>query len=177
MAITHIAISSQVLSTTSASVVFSSIPNTYTDLVVKINARGDAATAANVFYVNINGGSVQTDTRLAVIGSGGLNAASTTAGSLSSLFAMDYASATTNAFAAVELYIPNYTLAANKPYLSVGGAENNTNPVNTGSTFPQGFDAGLYGATTAVSSLTFTAIATSNFIAGSRFDLYGITHF
>ena len=54
MATTYTLITSQTLASSAASVTFSSIPSTYTDLVLRVSARTDNAAVSDGFYVGLN---------------------------------------------------------------------------------------------------------------------------
>ena len=163
-------ISSNVLASSAGTITFSSIPATYTDLVLLSSIRTDQAgldngtanltlngdTASNYSATNFtsfisgrNSGRSSSATSVA-IGSGALNSA----GHLS------------NTFGTLELYIPNYLVSANKPLRLFSASENNvTNVYMSG-------QAILWRNTAAITSITFTC--GGNFVPGSSFYLYGI---
>lgn len=170
MAATYSLISSNVLSSTAASVTFSSIPATYTDLVLRMSARSTTAANNMVLGLRINGLSttIYSDTYLqgtGTVASSG-NAATQTElngntfqGSLT----------TTNTFTSIEFYIPNYTVAQNKPISGISSGENNAAAALTKAT------ANLIQSTATISSiLLFEQSAGALFAIGSSFYLYGI---
>jgi len=166
---TYTLISSNVLSSSSASVTFSAIPATYTDLVLRISARGDAGGSNNYYTIvlNSNTGNVYSSTR--VFGNGS-TASSDREATGNPRFAvsqgMPGASATSNTFSNDEIYLPSYTVSANKPISQFVVQENN----NT-TAYIQA-QAHLFHSTATVSSILLTAA--SNFVSGSSFYLYGI---
>jgi hypothetical protein len=92
-----------------ASIDFSSIPSTYTDLIVKFSARASAAYVYQNMFINFNGATTnQTQTVLWVDGA----TSTTTPYSLSDTriygTSLNMASATSNTFSNYEFYIPNY---------------------------------------------------------------------
>ena len=166
MAATYTLISSNVLSSSAASVTFSAIPATYTDLVVRISARATTANYANGFIVQLNGvGTNQSATWLIGNGSAASSAAYAFIGGYT-----DAATATANTFNSAEVYIPNYNSATNHPVSTFSASENNT----TGSVFLTA-QAGLWSSATAITSVKIQC-DTDNFVSGSSFYLYGISN-
>jgi hypothetical protein len=172
MANTYTLIASNTLSSSAASVTFSSIPSTYTDLVVKISARS-AYSGGNLDYFEwtFNGltTSIYSGTFLYYLPTSvGSNRFSS--GTKSTTNAMFPAStATSNTFSSTEIYIPSYTASQNKPYSLFTVAENNSS-----TDYGIDIDANLIRTTSAISSMTFTGAFGSNFVSGSSFFLYGI---
>ena len=167
MANTYTLISSNVLSSSAASVTFSSIPATYTDLVLKVSARSDFAGTDIIKYtINSDSGSNYSWTQL--LGNG--SAASSTRGS--NTYArggyIDNANQTASTFGSVEIYLPNYTSTSSRPASVFSADETNATAANIGAF------ATLYAGTAAISSLVFSSINGGNFISGSSFYLYGI---
>jgi hypothetical protein len=143
-----------------ASMSFSSIPSTYTDLVCKLSVRGDSL--YNVL-MSINGSSSNFLYRL--IEGDGASAASyaNTTGRLGNTV-----TTTANTFTSIDLYIPNYAGSTNKSYSADAVAEANATTAYTDLT------AGQWSNTTAISSLGFT-MSTGNFTQYSTATLYGIS--
>ena len=164
---TYTLISSNVLTSSAASVTFSAIPSTYTDLVLRISARGDRAGTMVNINTNLNGGSGNHSyTYLEGNGSAVSSARFATQNNIGSN-PMTAVSATANTFGSAELYIPSYTASQNKPINSIG-----VNETNSASAFIDSV-AGLYNSVSAISSITLTPAANS-FVSGSSFYLYGI---
>ncbi len=172
MANTYTLIASNTLGSSAASVTFSSIPATYTDLVLKFSARANSggSTAGDV-YVRINGSSstIYSETVLRCYES---NTAATLSQNIETSFiylTQQNGSATTsNTFSNFEVYIPSYTASQNKPISSFGVLENN----NTTIPFI-GVDAALFRSTSAITSITLN-ISNDAFASDSSFFLYGI---
>ena len=168
MANTYTLIASNTLSSTAATVTFSSIPASYTDLVLRYSVRGDiAGTDSLQTGIQLNGttsGYSQT-----YLYGNGASAASSRATSQSSLEAVqeDSAGNTSNTFASAEIYIPNYQSSANKPVSRFNASEQN------GATAYISAHAGLSNVTSAITSITIKTNA-NNFVSGSSFFLYGI---
>jgi len=175
MAQTHIPIASQVLSGSTASITFSSIPGTYTDLILRASTRDTNASAGNgSFALIVNGDSASnySVTRLRAQGttpSSTKTTSATNAGMGSN--SLDTAGNTANTFAISEITIPNYLLTVSRIIVGIESAEDNTSSGNN----INNIDAALYRGGSGISSITISA--STAFAAGSRFDLYGITHF
>ena len=147
-----------------ASMAFSSIPSTYTDLVIKYTAR--AATGA-VQYVDIalNGSSASFTTR--GLEGDGATAYSYTSTNKAGVFAASTYTAST--FANNEIYIPNYAGSTNKSYSVDSVTENNA------TTSFAAMLAGLWSNTAAITSITLTLATAANFAQYSTATLYGIS--
>ncbi len=171
MPATYTLISSNVLTTTAASVSFTSIPATYTDLVVRASVRTDRA-GENIdllkLVINSNTSGVYSQTVLY----GTSSSAASTSITSGTEFYYDFingAASTSNTFASYELYIPSYTISQNKPMSSFAVMENNSTTARINA------DANLFSSTAAITSLTYTSNNAANFVSGSSFYLYGIS--
>jgi len=171
---TYVAIAKTVLTGSQASVTFSSIPSTYTDLVVLLSARGShTGTYTQFCVVEFNADNTSLYSRTFLEGDG--SAASS--GRFSTTYIINNAlttdTATSNTFSNMEFYVPNYTAATNKVLSDSSASESNIASGPKAEVM-----AGLYRNTTAISSIKLTALTpalgASNFLSGSRFDLYGI---
>ena len=171
---TYTLISSNVLASSAASVTFSAIPATYTDLVVRASIRSDRANVADGLFLTFNSdtASVYSATYLSVnnsssvVGSGYANGTPTNV----YYFYTDGANATANTFSNTELYIPSYTASQNKPLSLTSMAEGNT------AAFSMGVNAGLWRNNAAVTSINIVSFVGANFVTGSSFYLYGISN-
>ena len=168
---TYTLISSNVLASSAASVTFSAIPATYTDLVVKISGRYDSANVDTYFNISFNAGTASdvSTTRLSGNGSAA-SSGRTTAVPYATIFSVNGDSSTANTFASIEYYIPNYASSIAKPISAVAMPESNlTSPVTMNA------DAILFNSTSAITSLTFSRFG-DNLMAKSSFYLYGISN-
>lgn len=162
---TYTLISSNVLGSSAASVTFSAIPSTYTDLVLRISARLDVGGVGNNASVAFNGlgTSIFSGTFIRGNGSAASSGRYTSGSSLS--VRVPGTDATSNTFSSNEIYFPNYTGTTQKPISQF-------NVVETNATATDLFAwADLANLTTAITSITVTG---SNFVSGSSFYLYGI---
>jgi hypothetical protein len=166
---TYTLISSNVLTTTTASVTFSAIPSTYTDLVLRLSTRTDLADTSENIYTTFNGDTATnySGTRVANYN----NSVDSARNSSQVRFSQGPWSAGTNltadTFANNEVYIPSYTASANKPVSSFAAIENNAAAAFVIAT------ANLWRNTAAITSVTMAPYS-GNFVSGSSFYLYGI---
>jgi hypothetical protein len=164
-------IASNVLSAATSSVTFSSIPQTYTDLIVKHSARTSGASDIST-YLQFNG---DTGSNYAYRTGYSDYAAGTpygvaNASGLTSAFAgmHSWDTQTANTFGASEIQICNYTSSASKQYLAWGVAETN------GSATYQSLNLNTWSGTSAINSVRIFATPSSgNFVVGSTFYIYG----
>jgi len=164
MATTYTLISSVTVgSGGAANIEFTSIPQTYTDLVVKISQRADSSNA--FFYLEFNSSTSNlSNKRLYTNGS--------TVSSFDSSFIGFYGNRSTftaSTFCNVEIYVPNYTSANYKSVSGDGVSENNATLVEMSLT------AGLWSNTAAITSLKLKADS-GNFVQYSTAYLYGISN-
>jgi hypothetical protein len=109
---------------TTSTIEFASIPQTYTDLVLKISARNNRTTAAfGTMTIQFNSSSSNFVYRQLQGYTTGSNSTTDTAGFPASA-STDFQTA--NTFGNAELYIPNYTSSNNKSYSSDFVNENNS---------------------------------------------------
>lgn len=167
MPTTYQLIGQNILSTNTASVTFSSIPATYTDLLIKISARNSGgATQDTMTITTINGSTGFSNTWIRGSGSSMISLRNLV-GTSAYVGQIPGAGGTSNTFDNTEIYIPSYTVSQNKPFSTFSAQENNLAATYMGKT------AGLWSNTTAITSITFDANG-QNFVSGSSFYLYGI---
>jgi len=160
-------ISTQVLSANATSVTFSSIPQTFKHLQIRLTGRTDSAGSASDLCVTFNGTSGSyAYHQLYSTGSsvGSLGYSSSNSGNkISSVFAIAGGGATTGAFGTGVIDVLDYTQTTkNKTVKSFGGVTNNLV-----------IGSGLWLNTSAVTSIVFSLQSASNIVSGSRFSLYG----
>lgn len=172
MANTYTLIASNTLSSSAASVTFSSIPGTYTDLVLKYSTRGNNPADPQLsIRISLNNSANLTSSRTRITGDG--SSVSSGRASNQQFIVFDYTSnstgSTTNTFSNGEIYIPSYTVSQNKPLSDFGVMENNNTLAFITAT------AGLWRETSAITSVKLEFTDTSySFVSGSSFFLYGI---
>ena len=116
MANTYTLISSNTLSSSAASITFSSIPATYTDLVLRWSVNTSSLQDGGIYFNGTLGTTNYSRTFLAGNGA----TASSSRNSNREIIDLDYlASATANTFASGEMYLPNYAGSANKPLSTI----------------------------------------------------------
>ena len=171
---TYTLISSNVLTSSAASVTFSAIPSTYTDLVLRCTTRLTSSTGGNnsfPFLIGLNGSTGTATSETALRGNGSVVAGIRNTAYGGSYFNYSPAEdATANTFSNIEIYVPNYANSSYyKPYSGFSVTENNATTAFITA------DAALRSDTAAVTSIILAqnnAIFTFN--AGSSFYLYGI---
>jgi hypothetical protein len=163
MATTYEIIDKVVLTGTQASITFSSIPSTYTDLLIKTSARGSYVGVANSQSISLNGSTSNFSGRY-LQGNGSSVSSGTSTQYVGDI---DAAGATSNTFNNAEIYIPNYT-SSNYKSISVDSVTE-TNATTIYATLV----TVLWSNTAAINSITLTDDA-GNYVSGSSFYLYGI---
>ena len=167
------------LTGSAASVTIGNIPQNYTDLYLKINARSSSSTGlSRAIRMQINGDTTYSNYRQRYIGISDTNTA--TAGAFTSstglqyyLYGLPTANSTTYSFGATDINFINYSGSSYKTISSESFTEGFANPFSSG-TAAAGLTAILWVNTAAITSLVFTPDDSSNFVSGSSFALYGI---
>ena len=171
MATTYTLIDSEVLTSSQASITFSSIPATYTDLVLRVSARDSSTTAyPSNLYIQVNSitsGYSFTELFSDVAYVDTQRSTGQAKYFINSSVMSD--SQTSNTFSSVEVYIPNYAGSTNKKESTRTAA-----PQNAGTNVYDTITAQLLGNTAAITSLSITTA--NNFLSGSSFYLYGISN-
>jgi len=158
-----------------ASIDFTSIPSTYTDLLLKLSLRSsnaDGFTGNATMRLNANSGAnysfrtLFAATATPASGNGSAGTSVTIGGT-------DGASLTANTFNNAEIYIPNYAGSNNKSFSVDTVSENNA---STDYTYQLLLEAGLWSQTTAINQITIYSgtVGSTNFVQYSTASLYGI---
>jgi len=172
MANTYTLIESTTLGSNQSTVTFSSIPATYTDLVIKMSMRLSDVSATATVKVWFNSDTANNYSLTYLRGSGSAIASART--SSSPYFSTGQANgngSTSSTFSSAEIYIPSYTVSQNKPLISNSAQEDNN------STAYMELRAGLWNSNSTLSSISLQPIdAGINFVSGSSFYLYGISN-
>lgn len=146
-----------------SSITFSSIPQTYTDLVLVLSARTTWTSTVDTLALNINSAN-SSGLRLEGTGS------STASGSAGSYMMIGYVNAdfaTANTFSDTLIYIPNYTAAAAKTWAAESVTENIATQAR------QTIVTGVCSNTSATTSVSIF-FGSGNLVQNSTASLYGI---
>lgn len=165
----RVLISSTVLTGTQSSVVFSSIPSTYTDLSLKISVR---LATGSYCSIRLNSTSSNSYSRVGIAASGtGVGNISNSNINYLRIIDVDNSTNTANTFSNEEIYLPNYLISQNHPVSIFGATEDNSSAGNT-----LGIISGLFSNTNAITSIEIAdhVASTATFAAGSSFYLYGL---
>ena len=163
MANTYIAISTVTVSSNVSSVTFSSIPQTYTDLVLLISARDSSGSLGTGIDASFNSSNATAGT---ILYGNGASAFSAVANDIAIAGGNNN---TANTFSNCFFYIPNYTSSNAKVGLGDSAVENNATDGYVVLYAP------LFGnATSAITSIVLVLANAGNFLTHSTFTLYGI---
>lgn len=162
--------SSTVGSGGAATITFSSIPSTYTDLVLKLSCRTDRATGSwTGIYVEYNGSAGTAYSDRYMVGTGSSTSSATnTSQAMSFISDSNQATQTSNVFTSAEFYIPNYAGSANKSGSSDSVGENN------GSSASLNLIAAYWANTSAINQIKLQMGAGLKFVQYTTAYLYGI---
>jgi hypothetical protein len=147
-----------------ASITFSSIPSTYTDLVIKLSAR----TTYTFNYAPIDLSFNSSTTGFSAKDLFGIGATPESQNRTNRYFVISGASATSNTFGSVEIYIPNYSGSSNKTFSLDGVSEDNTTSA------VKSLVAGLWSNTSSITSIGLSATGSDTFVQYTTAYLYGI---
>jgi len=150
-----------------SSVVFNSIPQTYTDLLMKFSVQTNRGTfSSDPIYIYPNGlsSSLTGITLFNANGNVGSNTESFGVEAENNIFGSNY-------FGNGEVYLTNYSSSSNyKNWLGASAVDSN---VSSGQMNYVGINTGLWSSTSAITSITFNKLG-SLFNQYSTFYLYGI---
>jgi hypothetical protein len=150
-----------------ASIDFSSIPSTYTDLVLVGSLRSSNSNNYGDVFFTFNGATTNRTARyLEGSGSAAASGTQTTMGAGSG----QGNSATANTFGNFQLYIPNYAGSTNKSSSADGVGENNATQAYATLT------ANLWSQTTAINQISILPLSTFVFQQYSTAYLYGVSN-
>ena len=167
MATTYTLIASSTAGSGGASSIdFTSIPSTYTDLVLKISLRQNQAN--NNIRMTFNGSSSGYSERM-VFGTGSSAASTSASATYFNLMYSDGTGETSNTFSNNEIYIPNYAGSAAKSYSAETANENNATYALSD------MRALLWSGTAAITQIQISAATGNNLAQYSTAYLYGIS--
>lgn len=144
-----------------ANIEFTNIPQTYTDLVVKISGRSSTGDTAH--YLRFNSSTSNLNSRY-LYGTGSAIGSVTEPSVI--YFYVNPSTFTASTFANTEIYIPNYTSSNNKS-VSIDAVTENNATLAYAALF-----AGLWSNTAAITSIQLVAV--SGFVQYSTATLYGV---
>jgi hypothetical protein len=169
-------IESKTLGTAQASIEFTSIPQTFTDLVLVVSGRSDRNTGGWCYvHLQFNDTTSGYTTR-SLLGTGSSvssydQSGLSTGGSAIVFGGVAQANNTSNTFGNTSAYIPNYTGSTNKSLSGDGVGENNATDS------PQQITAGLWSNTAAITKITIKPWQSPDFfnwVSGTTVSLYGV---
>jgi len=169
MALTYQAIATVTVgSGGAANIEFTSIPGTYTDLLLKLSTRSTNASARTQLFVKYNDSSSNYTGRRLYGEDGGVSS-DTLSGSTGYSFGITCGdTATANTFGSAEVYIPNYAGSNNKSSSTDSVIENNSS-----ATYDNWLTANLWSDSSAITKISVT-LSAGNFKQYSTATLYGI---
>lgn len=171
MANTYTLIESKTLTATAASVTFATIPQTYTDLVLKFSCRSTSTAGADIYAnlrIQFNSDTGNNYDGRLTFGTGSTAGSGSYTSQSGNLFSYANGNVTTaNTFSNGEVYIPNYT-GSNKKVSFVDCVIENNATVG----FPN-FSAEIWTGTSAITTIDVVSIYGLH-TANSNFYLYGI---
>jgi hypothetical protein len=147
-----------------ASMDFSSIVSTYTDLMVLVSAR-NTSTSGGSINMKFNGSSSNYSNRYVQGNGAAASSATYTAGILGEI---NVSNTTASTFASNAFYIPNYSGSTFKSVSVDAVGENNATTAYTT------LDAGLWSDTSVINQITLTP-SSNSFAQYSTATLYGIS--
>jgi hypothetical protein len=154
-----------------ANITFTSIPATFTDLIVKLSVRTNRASSEESINIEFNssGGTAYSSRRLYGTGS---SAASDSGSSqaFTKFYSVNSATTTALTFANAEIYIPNYTGSTNKSVSVDAVTENNATDSIAG------MMAGLWADSAAITSIKLTPGSSGTILEHSTAYLYGVSN-
>jgi len=149
---------------------FTSIPSTYTDLVVKLSTRSDRASQyISDLTIRFNGSSSGYSYR-GLYGTGSTTGSYSGSGSAQAYAGVtDAAAATSSTFGNAEIYIPNYAASNQKSLSADAVQEDNQSAARID------LNADLWTGTATINQVTIYPHAGTNFVQYSTATLYGIS--
>jgi hypothetical protein len=146
-----------------ASIDFTSIPSTYTDLCLKLSLRSTYAARSNSVFISLNGSTSSFSSKI-IEGSG---SSAYSFSSARNIGAINAANSTANTFNNLEIYIPNYAGSNNKSFSSDSVQEDNQTEAYADLT------ANLWSSSSAITAIGL-ANSAGNFAQYSTAYLYGV---
>jgi hypothetical protein len=141
---------------------FTSIPQGYTDLIIRMSARSNASGTING-KLTFNNTTTGYSERLLY----GISAASASTTSIQWATVVNANNSVANVFSSSNIYIANYAGSTNKTVATESVEEDNAGTANTW------MDAGLWSNSAAITSIQIPT-SSNSYVANSTFTLYGV---
>jgi hypothetical protein len=164
---TYTLIAHQELTSSQASITFSSIPQTFTDLLLVFSIRDASSFARSNAFIQVNSDSTVGNYTVRYLAGDGSSAF--TQFDPNGMTEIPGSPATANTFGNTQYYLPNYRSSVAKSFSIDNIFEQNA------TTAVQKLTAGIYTPTSAVTSLRIISSLSANLVSGSSATLYGIT--
>ncbi len=158
-----------------ANIEFTSIPGTYTDLVLKVSVRDNRPTNVSQ-YLEISFNNSASTYNIVDLYGNGINLTSSSTNDLGANKPYTYinaAGATASTFSNCEIYIPNYTSSNAKSFSIDSITENNGASVYPANTLA-GLHAARWSGTSAITSIKLLGYNSTTLQQHSTATLYGI---
>jgi hypothetical protein len=159
-----------------ASISFTSIPSTYTDLCLKISSRASVTDIygdySDFLILSLNSNSSAIYSTRSLRAGTSVNSYANTNDTTGQAGLGNGPLTTASSFGNTELYFPNYAGSNNKSISIDGVSESNDNP----SSLFRILQAGLFASSTAISTIALTSFGGGNFVQYSTAYLYGISN-
>jgi len=158
------------LAADAANVDITSIPASYSNLLLEIHNRTTQAVAAATWILRFNGDSGNNyDLQYIQVNNTTVTGAITTGTSSISFFVCTGSSSSANKFGSTVISIPNYASTTNFKNMTIHSYTHNVGATDAFNRV----GGGEWNSTSAINQITCTP-ASGNFAAGSRFSLYGL---
>lgn len=151
-----------------ASITFSAIPDTFTDLLLVLSGRSSYAGTRDDINVTFNSDTSSTYTYRRLIGYDSNSVLSGSATGVNAGFTITANSATSNTFGNTQIYIPNYRSTTTKSWSTDSVSENNSS-----TSWIMGISAHSFANSVAITSIMLDP-QNGNFMEYSSASLYGI---
>jgi hypothetical protein len=170
---TYTLINSSTISTPITYIDFTSIPSTYTDLLLRVSARSNhtGSVGSDGLYLEINN-STADQSRIQLYGDGGSSLTGSGSGTTNYIGAgIIPSTGTASVFTTADIYFVNYSSSTlNKSFYVESALDN-----NSGTAWELDLTACRWAQTTAINQLTLKLISAANFAQHTTAYIYGIS--
>ena len=163
---TYTPIATQTLGSAAATVTFSSISGSYTDLILVCAARSATAATSDSFLMSFNGNTTAVYSRIRLLGTGSAaSSASRSAATNIDFEGLAGDTSAANTFMPSIVQVQNYSNTTTNKTCLIRGNDANNYVLAT---------VGLFRSTSAITSVSLATSSAANFMTGSTFTLYGV---